>query len=88
MIKIEFFIEKIYECNLHKTRLLLALENLQKQNLIPLELKDYENLSSEQSSFIDQIIFRFSKLQDTIGEKSRTSSKAGGLKRREPLKAV
>ncbi|MCF6359997.1 MAG: hypothetical protein L3J29_04465 [Cyclobacteriaceae bacterium] len=63
----EKFIEKLYECNQHKTRLQLAMDRLKTK--MPLTLPVYVNLSDELSSFIDQMFFRFSKLQDTMGDK-------------------
>ncbi|MDQ7060709.1 MAG: hypothetical protein Q9M43_06075 [Sulfurimonas sp.] len=35
---------------------------------MPLTIEKYLSIDNIQSSFIDQLIFRFSKLQDTIGE--------------------
>ena len=61
------FIEKLHECNQHKKRLLLAKKKL--KIFIPLSIDNYNELSDENISFIDQLIFRFSKLQDTMGEK-------------------
>ena len=61
------FVEKLHECNQHKKRLLSAKRNL--QSLIPLSVDSYNNLSEENISFIDQMLFRFSKLQDTMGER-------------------
>ncbi len=60
------FSKKIYECNKHIEKLNDAREYL--QNIIPLTLETYSNIDKIQSSFIDQLNFRFSKLQDTIGE--------------------
>lgn len=61
------FIEKLHECNQHRHRLLVAKKNL--QTIVPLDVEKYSNLSDENISFIDQMIFRFSKLQDSMGEK-------------------
>ena len=61
------FIEKLHECNQHKKRLLLAKRKLEK--FMPITTEVYDNLSDEDISFIDQMIFRFSKLQDTMGDK-------------------
>jgi hypothetical protein len=36
---------------------------------MPLTLHSYQQLDDVQKSFIDQLIFRFSKLQDSMGEK-------------------
>lgn len=61
------FIEKLYECNLHKQRIEVAVSKVKA--IMPLDMKIYDKLSPEQLSFIDQIIFRFAKLQDTLGDK-------------------
>ena len=61
------FIEKLHECNQHKKRLLGAKNRL--KNYIPLTVETYNNLDELNISTIDQMIFRFSKLQDTIGDK-------------------
>ena len=37
--------------------------------IMPLSVESYLNLNDVDISFIDQLIFRFSKLQDTMGEK-------------------
>ncbi len=65
--KIQTFKEKLYECDQHKKRLLSAKNNL--QTMMPLRLDVYEKLDDISMSIIDQMIFRFSKLQDTMGEK-------------------
>ncbi len=61
------FVEKLHECNQHKKRLLLA--KIKLQNYIPLGVESYRQLSDENIGFVDQLIFRFSKLQDTMGDK-------------------
>lgn len=61
------FVEKLHECNQHKSKILKA-KNYLKEN-IPLTLEVYETLDDIKISFIDQLIFRFSKLQDTMGDK-------------------
>ena len=61
------FIEKLHECNQHKKRLISAKNRLQKY--IPLSVQSYEALDDNIMSFVDQLIFRFSKLQDSMGEK-------------------
>jgi len=60
------FNKKLYECNKHIEALNNAKEFL--KSIMPLTLKKYSDIDKIQSSFIDQLIFRFSKLQDTIGE--------------------
>ncbi|MBI9098168.1 MAG: hypothetical protein JEY91_06805 [Spirochaetaceae bacterium] len=63
----ETFIEKLYECNQHRQKLLIASDRL--KGIFPLNIKQYESLSIEDLSFIDQLVYRFSKLQDSMGEK-------------------
>ena len=66
-MRIETLKEKLYECSLHQKRLLIAREYL--QSIIPLDVRKYENLEEIQMSFVDQMVYRFSKLKDTMGEK-------------------
>jgi hypothetical protein len=61
------FIEKLHECNQHKKRLLGAKNRL--KDYIPLSVERYNILDEVYISTIDQMIFRFSKLQDTMGDK-------------------
>ncbi len=61
------FVEKLHECKQHKKRLLEAQARLEL--IMPLDTEQYNDLDGLQVSVIDQMIFRFSKLQDTIGEK-------------------
>ena len=58
--------KKIYECNRHIETIRSAKEFLKP--IMPLTVEKYLKIDMFQSSFIDQLIFRFSKLQDTIGE--------------------
>jgi len=60
------FQKKIYECNKHIEKINIAKKHL--ADLVPLTLEKYLQISEIESSFIDQLNFRFSKLQDTIGE--------------------
>ena len=60
------FQKKIYECDKHIEKLNDAKEYL--QNIMPLTIERYLKVSKIESSFIDQLNFRFSKLQDTLGE--------------------
>jgi len=60
------FQEKIYECNKHIEKMNDAKEYL--KDIMPLSLEKYMLLDKIESSFIDQLNFRFSKLQDTMGE--------------------
>ena len=57
--------QKLYECNKHIEKINTAKEYL--KDIMPLSVDSYLKIDKIQSSFIDQLIFRFSKLQDTIG---------------------
>ena len=57
----------LYECNKHKLMINNAYSKLEKY--LPLTHKKYINFNLEQIGYIDQFLFRFSKLQDTMGEK-------------------
>lgn len=61
------FQEKIFECNKHAQKIEVAQKHLSP--FMPLSVECYQNLSEIDTSFIDQLIYRFSKLQDTLGEK-------------------
>lgn len=63
----EKLIMVLYECNQHKKMINNAYNHLQKN--LPLDKENYINFSLEQVGFIDQFLFRFSKLQDSMGEK-------------------
>ena len=67
MSRDDTFIEKLYECSIHKKRLMQAKDML--KDIMPLDAKRYNQLEPIKISIIDQMIFRFSKLQDTMGEK-------------------
>ena len=58
--------KKIYECDKHVEKLTDAKEYLKE--IMPLTVERYLKIDKIESSFIDQLNFRFSKLQDTIGE--------------------
>jgi len=60
------FKEKLYECSKHQEKLQDAKEYL--KDIFPLSIDKYLQLDKISSSFIDQLNFRFSKLQDTMGE--------------------
>jgi predicted nucleotidyltransferase len=57
----------INECDIHLRRLDFASNQL--KNIFPLDENSYMRLSEEEIQSIDQFLYRFSKLQDTIGEK-------------------
>ena len=61
-------LEKIfYECDKHIERLNSASQMM--INFMPLNSKSYDNLSDDKIVYIDQFLFRFSKLQDAMGQK-------------------
>ena len=60
------FQEKLYECNKHIEKINDAKEYL--KDIMPLSVEKYLSLGKIESSFIDQLNFRFSKLQDSMGE--------------------
>jgi len=66
-MKKEILKERLYESSLHKKRLQGALHKL--KFIMPLDIKKYEELDDIFISIIDQMLFRFTKLQDTLGEK-------------------
>lgn len=56
---------KITICDKHLNRLSIAIESLKE--IIPINTQMYNELSKEMVSFIDQMSYRFAKLQDTAG---------------------
>jgi len=50
-----------------KKRVLLARKKLGA--IMPLTIDKYQGLDNDYVSYIDQLVFRFSKLQDTMGDK-------------------
>jgi hypothetical protein len=61
------FQENLFECNKHCQKIQIAKQHLADQ--MPLTAEDYLKISDVDMSFIDQLIFRFSKLQDSMDEK-------------------
>ena len=59
--------QSLQTCSLHHSRMIFAYNELRE--FFPLDEVGYENLSPTQISYCDQLIYRFSKLQDTIGNK-------------------
>jgi hypothetical protein len=57
----------IHECELHQKRLEHAQSKLKK--LMPLSVHQYEQLTDDQIETLDQFLYRFGKLQDTIGQR-------------------
>lgn len=54
------------ECNIHLKRLAFAREMIRP--LIPLSPVTYEKIKENNISYIDQLIYRFTKLQDKMGD--------------------
>lgn len=59
--------ESIQLCNIHNERMLFAWGKV--ESIFPLTTEKYDSLQPEMLSFFDQLIFRFSKLQDSMGGK-------------------
>lgn len=57
----------LYECNQHKIMIHHAFSHIKPY--IPLTAEKYQNLSLDEIGYIDQFLFRFTKLQDSMGEK-------------------
>jgi predicted nucleotidyltransferase len=55
------------ECAKHKQRISEAFLNI--KDIFPLSGKKYQVLSDDEIKNIDQFLFRFTKMQDTIGDK-------------------
>lgn len=59
--------EAILLCNIHSERMSFAREKIKMH--FPLDREKYLCLRPEELSFFDQLIFRFSKMQDSMGGK-------------------
>lgn len=59
--------EKLFECDKHVNKIYTAKKHLSV--MMPLTVHSYKEMTDVEESFVDQLIFRFSKLQDTLGEK-------------------
>jgi hypothetical protein len=60
-------LQTLEECNKHIKRMLYAYRKMTK--FMPLDAIKYDHLTEEQVESVDQFIFRFSKLQDAMGER-------------------
>ena len=67
MNNIKILKERLFEASLHKKRLQSALHKL--KFIMPLDTEKYSELDDIFISILDQMLFRFTKLQDTLGEK-------------------
>ena len=54
-------------CKIHLKRLNSGYNNIRE--IFPISIERYNALTDVQIAYVDQYIFRFAKLQDTIGEK-------------------
>lgn len=59
--------EALLLCSIHHNRMSFAYSKI--NTCFPLSHESYSKLMQEDYSFFDQLIFRFSKLQDAMGEK-------------------
>ena len=59
--------EYLTQCDIHLKRINYAYNKM--KDFMPLNYANYELLGDEEIEHIDQLIFRYSKLQDTIGAK-------------------
>lgn len=57
--------EAVLLCSIHNERMSFAREKISAY--FPLDREKYVNMTPEELSFFDQLIFRFSKLQDVMG---------------------
>lgn len=57
----------LHECNQHKIMINHAFKYIEPY--VPLTAEKYQKLSLDEIGYIDQFLFRFAKLQDSIGEK-------------------
>ncbi len=57
----------LYECDRHAEMIDHAFKKIKPY--LPLHTRAYQDFSGDQIGYIDQFLFRFSKLQDTMGEK-------------------
>jgi hypothetical protein len=63
--------EALHICEIHSQRMNYALQKVEKH--FPLDVNKYKELSFDDLSYLDQLIFRFSKLQDSMGNRLFTS---------------
>lgn len=60
-------LEAFAECARHSRRMLSAYNKVLV--IFPLDVNRYRNLTDDEIEHIDQMVYRFSKLQDSIGER-------------------
>jgi hypothetical protein len=59
--------ETLAICDLHHQRMMFAWENLKRH--FPLTEDNYNHISPIELALLDQLIYRFSKLQDSMGSR-------------------
>jgi len=59
--------QTLSECESHQKRIQYALKKI--QHFMPLDTEQYKTLDDEAVEALDQFLFRFSKLQDAIGQR-------------------
>lgn len=59
--------ETLHICEIHSERVNYALNKV--KSYFPLTIEKYRELDSDDLSYLDQLIFRFSKLQDSMGNR-------------------
>ena len=64
-VNLERLTTSLLKCRIHLQRLKYAVS--QTENIFPLEREIYQNLEDAQIGNIDQLVFRFTKLQDEPG---------------------
>jgi len=60
-------VQIIDECDKHISKIIFDINSLSEH--IPLTVEKYNSMQNSEISLLDQFIFRFSKLQDCMGEK-------------------
>jgi hypothetical protein len=64
-VNLERLTTSLQKCSIHLIRLQYAISQIDK--IFPLERETYQKLNDAQIGNIDQLIFRFTKLQDELG---------------------
>jgi hypothetical protein len=64
-VNFERLTTSLQKCRIHLNRLQYAVSQTEK--LFPLDRERYQNLNNAQIGNIDQLVFRFTKLQDELG---------------------
>lgn len=62
---IEIINNSIAECDIHTKRINSSLADI--KHILPITIEIYEKLNSDDIKSIDQLIYRYTKLQDKIG---------------------